>query len=224
MESYYRAKLAGERLRSCYDLAPPRVRQYLQAEIDHVAKHVAVGARILELGCGYGRVLRELSRSNAAALVGVDISIESLGYARFYLAGVARARLAAMDAARLGLGDGPLDVVCCIQNGISSFNVDQRALLRSAVRVARTGGIVLFSSYADSFWEPRLDWFRIQARHGLLGEIDEAATRNGVIVCRDGFRATTVGASDFEKLASGLGRRVQTRVVDGSSVFCEISV
>jgi hypothetical protein len=55
---YYSARLAGERLRLAYELAPPRVRQYLEAEIQHVASQLPTGARVLELSCGYGRVLR----------------------------------------------------------------------------------------------------------------------------------------------------------------------
>ena len=52
----------------------------------------------------------------------------------------------------------------------------RRQELAAAVDVTRPGGRVLFSSYAEAFWDHRLAWFRLQAREGLLGEIDEAAT------------------------------------------------
>ncbi|MCU0646032.1 MAG: class I SAM-dependent methyltransferase, partial [bacterium] len=84
-------------------------------------------------------------------------------------------------------------------------------------------GIVLFSSYSEKFWEDRLNWFRLQAEHGLVGEIDEEQTGNGVIVCKDGFRATQFGASDFLNLTSDLGVETIIKEVDRSSVFCEIS-
>ena len=82
---------------------------------------------------------------------------------------------------------------------------------------------MLFSSYADEFWEHRLEWFRIQSVHGLIGEIDESSTHDGTIVCKDGFTATTVTPGQFEKLTHGLGTDVSIEVVDGSSVFCMIS-
>ena len=53
------------------------------------------------------------------------------------------------------------------------------------------GGRALFSSYSPKFWEHRLSWFREQADKGLLGAIDEEKTRDGLIVCRDGFVART---------------------------------
>ena len=56
----------------------------------------------------------------------------------------------------------------------------------------------------------------------LLGEIDEEATGNGVIVCKDGFRATTFSPDDFLALAANLGLAVEVFEVDESSVFCEI--
>lgn len=64
----------------------------------------------------------------------------------------------------------------------------------------RPGGTVLPSSYAAGFWEHRLEWFSIQAKHGLVGEIDYAGAGNGVIACRDGFRARALPPEDFQAL------------------------
>jgi hypothetical protein len=33
-QDYYAERLAAEKLRRCYEIAPPRVRQYLRAELD----------------------------------------------------------------------------------------------------------------------------------------------------------------------------------------------
>jgi SAM-dependent methyltransferase len=221
MGGYYSRRLAAERLRRCYELAPPRVQAYLDAEIEHLRERGAPGGRWLELGCGYGRALRPLAQPGRV-LVGIDTSIESLCLGRAHLGGAARVELIAMDALRLGFPAGCFDLVACIQNGISAFRADPLALMREALRVTRPGGAALFSSYAARFWEDRLAWFRIQAAHGLVGEIDEAATRDGVIVGKDGFRATTVGPERFSELCRDLGVGGRIEEVAGSSVFCEI--
>ena len=96
--------------------------------------------------------------------------------------------------------------------------------MAEATRITRPGGSVLFSSYAEAFWQDRLDWFRCQADHGLLGEIDEAATGNGVIVCKDGFKATTFGPDRFISLCNDLGFNPEITIVDDSSIFCELMV
>jgi 2-polyprenyl-6-hydroxyphenyl methylase/3-demethylubiquinone-9 3-methyltransferase len=128
-----------------------------------------------------------------------------------------------MDAVRLGFLDGAFDRVVCIQNGISAFHVDARALVRESLRVTRPGGIALFSSYSDAFWEHRLEWFVLQAEAGLVGEIDWERTRDGTIACTDGFTATTVGARRFAALAEELGVSARIVEIDSSSVFCEIT-
>ncbi|MGA9811067.1 MAG: hypothetical protein WBQ56_25605, partial [Candidatus Sulfotelmatobacter sp.] len=112
----------------------------------------------------------------------------------------------------------------CIQNGICAFAVEQQQLFREAIRVTRSGGLVMFSSYTPQFWEHRLEWFEIQSAHHLIGEIDYQATGNGMIVCKDGFRATTADRTSFEKLAASLEVTPRITEVDGSSLFCEFVV
>ena len=76
VQNYYGTKLAAERLQACYDLAPPRVMAYLEAEVDFVLQRTSSSMVVLELGCGYGRVLRRLIPQVRAA-VGVDTSRHS---------------------------------------------------------------------------------------------------------------------------------------------------
>jgi SAM-dependent methyltransferase len=220
MPGYYTDKLAGERLRACYDLAPPRIKAYLNAEIEFVLARTTTSMLALELGCGYGRVLERLLPRVRMAF-GIDTSASSLRMALQYLGRNPSVRLACMDSLQMGLRDRTFDLTVCIQNGICAFAVDQQQLVGEAIRVTRSGGLVMFSSYTSQFWEHRLEWFEIQSAHRLIGEIDYEATGNGVIVCKDGFRATTVDKVTFEKLAASLGVTPRITEVDGSSLFCE---
>jgi SAM-dependent methyltransferase len=216
---YYARKLSAERLRQVYAVAPPRVRRYLEAEIDFVASLLRGSDTVLELGCGYGRALRRLAEGVRSA-VGIDTSPANIEAARSELAGCGNCRVLLMDAARTDFPDGGFDAVVCVQNGISAFRVDRTALVREALRVARSGAPAVFSSYAQRFWEHRLAWFRLQAEAGLLGPIDEERTGNGVIVCTDGFRSGTVGEEEFRRIAAALGADCETTEVDASSLFC----
>jgi len=218
---YYAQKLSAERLRRVYEIAPPRVRRYLDAEIEHVVSRIRPGDRLLELGCGYGRALERLAPA-AAIAAGIDNSLPSLLLARGMLG--PSCHLFVMDAGRLGFADGAFDLVVCIQNGISAFKVEPLELMREAVRVTAPGGTAIFSSYSEHFWDDRLEWFELQAAEGLLGEIDRGQTRDGVIVCKDGFRATTFSPGDFLDLARRMACAASIEEVDGSSVFCEIRV
>jgi len=223
MPGYYTEKLAAEHLRACYDLAPPRTKAYLEAEIEFVLSRTTPSTLALELGCGYGRVLERLLPKVRVAF-GIDTSLSSLRMAMEYLGRTPSVCLACMDSVQMGFPDRAFDLTICIQNGICAFAVDQRQLIREALRVTRSGGLVMFSSYTSQFWEHRLEWFEIQSTHHLIGEIDYQATGNGIIVCKDGFRATTADRTTFEKLAASLEVRPRVTEVDGSSLFCEIVV
>ena len=123
---YYSTRLAADRLRRCYELAPPRVRQYLASEIEFVLDRVHPGSSVLELGCGYGRVLEPLR----AAAHGDRGGHRPAQPGRGPEVGWRSPRpLAAMTARCLGFPDRAFDLVACIQNGISAFGVGRLALL-----------------------------------------------------------------------------------------------
>ncbi|MHA2271281.1 MAG: class I SAM-dependent methyltransferase [Candidatus Hodarchaeales archaeon] len=221
MTSYYSAKLSAQRLKRCYEIAPPRVKQYLEAEVQFVLDQLSPSYKVLELGCGYGRVLQKLA-SKAKTVSGIDTSVVSLEFAKAFLANQSSVDFFLMNAGSLGFQDQCFDVVVAIQNGISAFKVDPHQLVQESLRVTRNGGKVLFSSYSDKFWDDRLEWFELQAQEGLLGEIDWDKTRDGTIVCKDGFKATTVSSTDFALLAAKLNLQALIEEVDESSIFCTI--
>lgn len=81
---------------------------------------------------------------------------------------------------------------------------------------------MLLSSYSEKFWDERLRWFQTQAEMGLIGEIDYSRTGEGIIICIDGFKASTFSSLDFEKTVMDIGLEFILTEVDDSSIYCEI--
>ena len=223
MSGYYRDKLHGNRLKQCYDFAPPRIKQYLQAEIEYVTRKIRPNAVMLELGCGYGRALRPLAAKAERAL-GIDISLPNTEFGKRFLEKTDNCHLAVMNATQLGFADGTFDHVICIQNGISAFHADKKLLVRESVRVTKEGGTVFFSSYSPLIWAERLKWFELQSSAGLIGEIDYDKTHDGNIVCKDGFTATTCTTEQFRTIAEHMAVRLQVDEIDNSSIFFVMTV
>jgi ubiquinone/menaquinone biosynthesis C-methylase UbiE len=221
MADYYDDKLSAERLKQVYEIAPPRVKQYLRAEMEHVLESIKDDDLVLDLGCGYGRAL-SLFAMKAGLAVGLDTSFASLRKAQIDLAEFSNSMHVCANAAATPFKGDLFDVVACIQNGISAFQLDQRELIRECLRVTKPGGTVLISSYSEKFWESRLEWFRRQVETGLIGEIDEEKTGEGTIVCKDGFRATTVSPERFFELSAGLDAKISVEEIDSSSLFCRV--
>jgi SAM-dependent methyltransferase len=219
--TYYEDRLSAGRLLRCYEAATPRIRQYLEAEIRFVISNICGAKLVLELGCGYGRVMRAVSPF-VSMIFGVDISRASLELAKSYMKPLRNHRTFQMDASSTAFRPGIFDAVFCIQNGISAFGVNKEKLIAEAVRLTEPNGAILFSSYSPKIWQERLEWFRKQSRLGLIGEIDEKRTCEGTIVCKDGLTATTVSGNQFAELCSELGLEASIIEVDKSSIFCKV--
>ncbi len=218
--NYYSENLHASKLQKCYEIAPERIRRLLKEEIDFILKKISIDDVVLELGCGYGRVSVKLAE-RAKEVIGIDISPDNIELAKS-MYDIDKLQFYVMNAVKLDFPSNMFDKTICVQNGISSFKEDPFLLLTEALRVTKAGGTVLFSSYADEIWEDRLHWFQLQAEAQLLGEIDYAHTKDGIIICKDGFKATTYSENDFLDLASKCNVKANISVVDHSTVFCEI--
>lgn len=224
MSNYYSEKLSAEKLRRVYEIAPKRVEQYFDAEVNHVLQKIHQHDSVLELGCGYGRIFSSLSKKSKS-VCGIDTSFSSLQLGKEMFGNFSNCFFVQMNAVQLAFPDSIFDVVIGIQNGISAFHVNQLDLIRESLRVTKPNGVVLFSSYSEKFWKFRLEWFQMQSEAGLLGEIDYEKTHDGMIVCKDGFTATTVSREQFKVLTSKIDNiQVTIEEVDNSSLFCELSL
>lgn len=216
MNNYYAEKLGAQKLFQAYETQIPRVKQYLQAEIDFVKKNLSETQSVLELGAGYGRIVRELA-PHCNSIVGMDISENSIALGREYLKDYMNASMVVMDVHQMEFPK-LFDVILCLQNGLSAMRADSTVIHRVLETLA-PGGTAYFSSYSEKFWHFRLEWFEEQASKGLLGKIDYAKTQNGVIVCQDGFRAMTHSPEDLQRIGEESGYPYHVQEVDESSVF-----
>ena len=110
MKGYYEDRPPAGSLRRCYEIASPRIRRYLEAEIEFVVDSMRGARWALELGCGYGRVMRKVSAS-VRLVVGCDTSGPSLTLAKSFMRPCRNFGLARTDAAELAFRSGAFDAV-----------------------------------------------------------------------------------------------------------------
>ena len=220
-ENYYDKSLNAGKLYQVYQTKYPRVRQYFEAEIAFVREHLQGTEHVLELGAGYGRIMKELAPS-CSGIVGIDISQGNVELGREYLRDVPGAQLLVMDAHDLRF-EQTFDAVLCLQNALSAMKTQPTRYIHKIMALLSPGGRAFISSYSAKFWEHRLAWFREQAGKGLLGEIDEEKTKDGIIVCKDGFRATTHSPEDMDEIGKASGFEYEITEVDESSVFLVVT-
>lgn len=217
MGNYYQENLNANGLYQVYQTSIPRIEQYLKAETDYVKERLAGTEHILEIGAGYGRIVRELAPA-AAFVTGIEISEDSVLFGNFYLQDCDNCRLLTMDAYKLDFRE-EFDIVICLQNGLSAVKGNPAELISKCLSALKPGGAAYFSTYSDRIWDTRLEWFREQARKGLLGEVDEEKTKDGIIYCKDGFRADTFSREDLTALGESASCRYEIDETDESSLF-----
>ncbi len=217
MSNYYAEKLNATKLFQVYQTQYPRVERYFEEEINFVRNNLNGSERLLEVGTGYGRIIRELA-PHVTTAVGIDISSASVELGKEYLKDYPNCSIQTMDAHNLEFNE-EFDVVLCLQNGLSAMKGHPMDLINECMKVLKTGGKAYFSTYSAKFWDHRLLWFHEQADKGLLGEIDTEKTRDGKIICKDGFVAITFSEDEMRKLGEESGYPYLIEEVDESSLF-----
>ncbi|UTC74555.1 class I SAM-dependent methyltransferase [Treponema sp. OMZ 792] len=216
-ENYYAKSLNSQKLFQVYETAIPRVKQYLDEEINFIKKKLTGNESVLEIGCGYGRILKKLY-PYAKAVTGIDISEDSIKFAKEFLKDGSNIYLETMDAYKMNFKE-EFDMVLCLQNGLSAIKGEPEELIQKCIKALKKNGRAYFSTYSSKFWNIRLDWFKEQADKKLLGEIDEEKTKDGIIICKDGFKARTFTEKDFDDLGKKSGLEYEIKEIDESSLF-----
>ncbi len=127
-------------------------------QIEVFKKHVPVKARILDVGCGYGRTLHELSSAGYTALTGVDISGKMIARGcRQY----PDLNLKNYEGPRLPFADNSFDAVlllavltCIIEDA------GQERLLTEVCRVLKAGGVVYINDFLRNSDQRNIERYR----------------------------------------------------------------
>ena len=134
---------------------------------------VGPGSRVVEAGCGPGRLAAQLARHEGLQYLGVDIVPQVLDYARRKV-GRPDFRFVHVDRIALPAPDESADVVVCLGLFPHILAEESYLYLDEARRVLRPGGRVVFSfqDYASpngwAVFERNLQWVRNRALAGTL--------------------------------------------------------
>jgi ubiquinone/menaquinone biosynthesis C-methylase UbiE len=157
-------------------------------------KFVSLEMSILDVGCGYGRTLGELSQKGYSNLIGVDISQGMIDRARHTFPNL---RFVKMNGKELSFSKGSLDSVILLSLlTCMASDEAQKQLMGEVRRVLRDGGILYLSDFLLNTDKRNIERYeKYLESYGCYGvfELPEGGivrhhTRNHILELLDGFQ------------------------------------
>ncbi len=194
----------------CYAAAPARIQAALAAELEFVRAALRGSGRVLEIGCGDGRLLESL-RDLGREWVGLDLMESYLRFARTSRQVAAGTGFTAGRAGQLPFADGSFDAVLCAQNTFGLLGEEKLPTMREAARVARAGGKVVFVVYSEFSVVPRIEWYTQMRQQGMMAPLDWARSGPELLLTEDGHASECFRRERLEALfaEAGLAARLE---------------
>jgi SAM-dependent methyltransferase len=183
--------------------------------VDNILEFAATGIeptdRVVEIGCGVGRLTRELA-GLASHVDAIDVSEQMLDLARSYNAHLTNVTWIAGDGESLaGIADESADV--CFSHVVFQHIPDPEITLgyvREMGRVLATGGWAAFQISNDP---------RVHRRRGLLARLAGGLSRGPRGQAHPAWRGSAVDLGDLETTAGSAGMSIE-RTIGEDTQFC----
>ena len=114
-------------------------------QIEILSKYINKTMKILDVGCGYGRTLRELYDRGYRNLIGIDFSSKMIDRARLLNPNIS---FEVSNGKKLDFEDNSID--CVILLAVLTCIIDedsQKALIREIHRILKNGGILYINDF-----------------------------------------------------------------------------
>lgn len=140
--------------RSLFEDCPESYRDLFSAERDYLRKHIAFDSRVLEVGCGDGRSLRDII-VKTQRVYGVDSDAIAIAEARKYFSGIPEASVSLEDGRDLPYKDSFFDYTISMFTPVN-FGKDRHKFYSEMRRVLKSDGEMIVSMFNEEAFEERM--------------------------------------------------------------------
>ena len=164
--------------------------------VDELQRLVPAHARVIELGCGYGRVVSMLHRVGFTKVVGYDVSPRMIEIGRERDASL---DLRLMDFTSIPEPDASVDavVLCALMTSLTEQS-ERETAMQEVRRVLRHGGIL---HATESLRSPDIVYDAVGIVHSTLGVATRHSTRAELDALFNGFRELRAEEVPFASIA-----------------------
>lgn len=190
------------------------VQKLFQQESELLRKSIPEAGRILEVGCGFGRVLEWVPEG--AGYFGIDISRHYVEEAR---ARNPRKNWICGDATALPFLNESFDAVFCIQNTLGNMEGIEERVTAEMRRVCRKGGTQILSVYSEDSFETRRIWYDRLVDIGIFRRVWLDPDHPRMARSDTGWSSRCFDRSEVRGLF-GASRSVEITKLDAFLYFC----
>lgn len=139
---------------------PPKlIQEFLDGEVKFIEEHIKPNKKILEIGCGYGRLLKILSK-NANNVSGIDFSKSLLKKAKENLKDKKNVQILEMNAKNLSFKDDFFDYSLCLDASFGNMPKIEKEVLKEMKRVTKKEGEIIISVFSENAKEAQIENYK----------------------------------------------------------------
>lgn len=163
-----------------FSAVSPWFRQLSSNEIDAVGEYLKPDFIVLDIGCGWGREIKELAPL-CKKMVGLDNDLNEIATAKDYLVGVPNVELLVGDITHTDFGDASFDVVFGVGNTLGNLDEAKLISLQEMKRLVKDDGHILLTVYSkEADAERRRSYSQLEIGYAV-GDAGEIRFEDGLV-------------------------------------------
>lgn len=137
---------------------PPAYKKWFEDERKFLIKNIKKNAKVLEVGCGDGRSLKDISKITTD-LTGIDNDETAVKDAKRNLKNIKTAKILLAEGKKIPFKDKTFDAVLCMST-FANLHKDKYIILSEMKRVLKDSGKIFISVYSEDALEERLKAYK----------------------------------------------------------------
>jgi 2-polyprenyl-6-hydroxyphenyl methylase/3-demethylubiquinone-9 3-methyltransferase len=193
----------------------PEFKEWTKQEIIEIKKFLKNDSIVLDVGCGWGREIKELAPF-CKKIIGIDNDAKEIKIAKSYLKDIPNLELHTQDAKNTSFPDKSFDIIICVGNTFGNLGDDKEAVLREIKRLIKKNGKILISVYSEGAKSKR-----IKAYESIGLKIK--TIKNGKIIFEDGLISEEFSKDELKKIFEKFQLKVRFIDIGKIAVLCVVS-
>ena len=154
------------------------VRDFFYGDIECIKRFVKPGRNVLEVGCGYGRLLFPLSEKSSK-VVGIDFSKKELSQAKRNFRKIKNVKFYYMNATKIHFGKLKFDYVLLMNNALGNMPGIEKKVIGQMIKAAKNGGRIFIRVFSEKAKTAQLKNYKKLGMKGIINLGNAYKTKEG---------------------------------------------